>query len=174
MEEYPPLNLIRIKSPKKIDISRSPIKRIRKTEDENNDRNVFSPEESPILNNNGENTSRKSVSLLVYKGRTRGFSQKIKRYNKLADMIVSDIGTKEDCSETPTILNKNEIKPTCTYKSNKLFNRFNFNKRKKFRKKKVKFKRKFVEVIEVENYKKYNLNDYLNDSANSKCSCLVY
>ena len=42
------------------------------------------------------------------------------------------------------------------------------------KKKKVTFKNKFVNVIEVESYKKYNLNEELYDRADAKCACFIY
>ena len=42
-------------------------------------------------------------------------------------------------------------------------------------KKKVKFKDNFINVIEIESYKKYNVNNYFNNNNNSlKCSCDIF
>ena len=42
----------------------------------------------------------------------------------------------------------------------------------RFKKKKVSFKNKFVDVIEIESYKKYYNNFY--DNADAKCSCIIF
>ena len=47
--------------------------------------------------------------------------------------------------------------------------------KKKFKKKKLTFKKKFVDIVNIESYKKYNLNKSLNnDSEDTKCSCIIY
>ncbi len=155
---------------KKINIFRIPIRRNRNEKQKFN-KTDFSQGESSVSNLNEANTSRRSTSLSIYKGRTRGYSQKIRKHNNLAEFIVTNIESKDEVSEIPIVLNKNEIKATFTCKSNKSCNRYLFLKR---RRKKVNFKKKFVDVIDVENYKQYNINEYLYDYADAKCSCLIY
>ena len=160
-------------SPRKIDIFRSPIKRIRKKEVEKNDR--FDISSRIVTTSNGEaNTPRKSIPLSIYKARARGYSQKIRQHKDLTAFIIRDLEEKDEISENPPIFNKNTFRGI-SYKSNKSSNRFNFYKKNKLKRKKVHFRKQFVDVIEVENYKRYNINEYLYfDYADAKCSCLVY
>ena len=59
---------------------------------------------------------------------------------------------------------------------NKYINMNNINNTKKKKIKKVTFKKKLVDVIEIESFKKYNLeNDFNPDNkTDTKCSCIVY
>ena len=58
----------------------------------------------------------------------------------------------------------------------KYINMNNINSTKKKKIKKVTFKKKFVDIIEIESYKKYNLeNDFNSDyKTDTKCSCIVF
>ena len=146
--------------PKRIDIYRFPIRRHKKYKKEKSNRIEFIKDELSFSNQSEANTSRRS-SLSIYKGRTKGYNPKIRRNNNLSDFILSNnLSNRDEMSENTAVLNKIEIKGNDTIKSNKSSNRCLLLRRNRPRRKKVTFKRKFVEVIEVENYKKYNINEY--------------
>ena len=113
--------------------------------------------------NRNRNENKKTDTLLSEGRRKRVYSQKFKR-NKLG-LIIRDIEPKDETSESHSIYFKNYRTPIS--KSGKTLNRY--------RKKKVTFKNKLVCIIDVENYKKYNVNDDLyNKNADAKCTCLIY
>ena len=64
-------------------------------------------------------------------------------------------------------------------KSKKMNNSFNNNQDKSSRlkiktKKRVNFKKNFATIIKVESYKKYNVNNYINNIECINCSCIIY
>ena len=106
---------------------------------------------------------------LNLKEKRRFLSQKNVKFN---DLIISDIEANDEITISPQKLN--HLQRTPTTKSIKTTNQNGQSTKKRYRKKKVKFKHKFVNIINVESYKKYNINDRLYDSANAKCTCLIY
>ena len=170
-------NLSRLlNSPIKVDIYKNPVqKRYRKrSEDDNNFRFDFDTGKLIFMNKQRPKTPRKKDTFSFYKGRRRGYSLKNKRYYNINDLILNDIEPKDETSENPSINNKKTIQRASTFKSLKSLQRNNSLKRNRFRKKKVNFKPKLVDFIDVESYKKYNINKYLNDIGDAKCACLVY
>ena len=98
-------------------------------------------------------------------------------------MIISEIEPNEEDSENRTINNNNKDilgSPIPKFKSptNRALSSMNvlsYGRRIKAKKKKVNFKRKFVTVINIESYKKYNMeNNCLYDKAEAKCTCIVF
>lgn len=170
-------NLSRLlNSPSKVDIYKNRVqKRYRKrSEDDNNFRFDFDTGKLIFMNKQKPKTPRRKEPLSFFKGRNRGYSLKNKRYDNISDLILSDIEPKNETSKNPSINNKKTIQRTSTFKSLKSLQRNNSLKRNRFRKKKVNFKPKLVDFIEVESYKKYNINEYLYDNADARCACLVY
>ncbi len=160
----------------KVDIYKNTVqKRYRKrSEDENNFRFDFDTGKLIFMNKQRPKTPRKKDTFSFYKGRSRGYSLKNNRYYNINDLILNDIEPKDETSENPSINNKKTIQRASTFKSLKSLQRNNSLKRNRFRKKKVNFKPKLVDFIDVESYKKYNINKYLNDIGDAKCACLVY
>ena len=144
----------------KIEIYKSPnrkthIKKIKKVKFESDSDEEEEEEKIKKNKKNGFHTGRK-----------RGNSQRIKRAKEL---IISDY----DEINAEHILTNREMK-TPNIKSSKSVYQNNILK-KKFKKKKVTFKKKFVDIVNIESYKKYNLNKSLNnDSEDTKCSCIIY
>ena len=104
--------------------------------------------------------------------RRRNYSQKVKRNNE-TDFIISDIDPNE-ASDSRTLYN-GKPKERDLKRGNSLIHLNSLKRNKnRFKKKKVTFKNKFVDVIEVECFKKYNLNEHLYDRAEAKCSCFIY
>ena len=91
---------------------------------------------------------------------------------KYSNIIISDIDANDEQFFSPQKMNY--IQRTPTFKSIKSTNKNEPTKNNRYRKKKVHFKHKFVNIIEVESYKKYNINNGLYDNANAKCTCIIY
>ena len=167
-------------------IYKSRIRRIRKrSEDEKNYKFDFDRGNIIYLNDdkNTINDMKNNDSIVLYRERFHRFNHRAIRDNSITDMIISEIEQNEEKSDNRTINNnsKNILQsPIPKFKSptNKdlsSMNVMNFGRRKKLRKKKVNFKRKFVTIIDIESFKKYNMeNNCLNDKAEAKCTCLVY
>ena len=158
----------------------SPIIRYRKRiEDDNN----FLYERPKLFALNEEKNTyddmKKNDSILLYRERFRRYNHRNRKDNSISDMIISDIQPIEESNETRSIysnrnMNSPTIKMTPTSRGLSSLNIGNFSK-KRLRKKKVNFKRKFVTIINIESYKKYNLeNNCLNDKAHANCTCLIY
>ena len=118
---------------------------------------------------------KKAESLTSLEGRRRGYSQRVKRNNE-TDFIISDIDPKDEASDSRTLYNGKPKERGNSFKRGNSLIRLNSLKKNinRFKKKKVSFKNKFVNVVEVESYKKYNLNDELYDRADAKCTCFIY
>ena len=169
-------------------IYRKRIKRFRKrSEDEKNYNYDF--ERGKLIYNNDNiylnNDLKKNDSMILYRERERmrRFNHRVKRDNSISDMIISEIEQKEEESENRTINDNNKnilCSPIPKFKSptNRALssmNVMNFGRRIRAKKKKVNFKRKFVTIINIESFKKYNMeNNCFNDKAEAKCTCLIY
>jgi hypothetical protein len=167
-------------------IYRNRVRRFRKrSEDEKNYK--FDFERGKLLyfneDKNTYNDMRKNDSIILYRERMRRFNHRPKRDNSISDMIISEIEPNEESSDNRTI-NNNSRKILCSpiqkFKSPSKrtlssMNVMSFARKIKAKKKKVNFKRKFVTIIDIESYKKYNMeNNCFNDKAEAKCTCLVY
>ena len=130
-----------------------------------------SEDEKSFNNNNKVYDIKKTDSLSLYEGGRRHFSQRLRRNND-TDLIISDI-SKDEGSDNRTLFNCKPSTKISGFRSGKSIARLNSLKRNnKFGKKKVSFKHEFVDIIQVESYKKYNLALY--DNADAKCSCIIY
>ena len=150
-----------IDSQSKIDIYKSPKKTYRKRSD--NDLLRFDFDKGRLMLMNKYRNENQNPDNSITEGRKkRQYSHKIKRNNKI-DLIIKDIEPKDETSESHSIYFKNYIQRTPNSKSVKNLNKY------RYKKKKVTFKNKFVSIIDVENYKKYNVNEYLyNRNADAK------
>ena len=99
-------------------------------------------------------------------GRKRGNSHKIKKA-KANELIISDIDDKEKTMDKA--ISNPQLKIPKIKSCKTIFPL----KRHFKKKKKVTFKTKFVNIIEVESYKKYNVNMSSNDDDDAKCSCSI-
>ena len=158
-----------LNNPNKIDIFKSPVKKhiIKRSQSEK--KNIYNIDTGKFIFMEKSYSPRKNGS--PTKGKRRGYSQKNVRYNNI---IISDIDAKDEVSNGPQLYNNRYIQRTPTYKSIKSFYHENSLKKKRYRKKKVNFKNIFVDIVEVESFKKYNINDGLYDNANAKCTCSIY
>ena len=167
-------------------IYRNRVRRLRKiSEDEKNYKFDFERGKLIYFNDakNIYDDIRKNDSIILYRERMRRFNHRAKRDNSISDMIISEIEPNEESSDNRTI-NNNSRKILCSpiqkFKSPSKrtlssMNVMSFARKIKAKKKKVNFKRKFVTIIDIESFKKYNMeNNCLNDKAEAKCTCLVY
>ena len=167
-------------------IYRNRVRRLRKiSEDEKNYKFDFERGKLIYFNDdkNIYDDIRKNDSIILYRERMRRFNHRAKRDNSISDMIISEIEPNEDDTDNRTI-NNNSRKILCSpiqkFKSPSKrtlssMNVMSFARKIKAKKKKVNFKRKFVTIIDIESYKKYNMeNNCFNDKAEAKCTCLVY
>ena len=130
-----------------------------------------SEDDKSFPNNHKIYDIKKTDSLSLYEGRSRGFSHRLRR-NIDTDLIISDI-SKDEGSDNRTLFNGKHATKISGFRRGKSIARLNSLKRNnKFGKKKVSFKNGFVDIIQVESYKKYNLSLY--DNADAKCSCIIY
>jgi hypothetical protein len=167
-------------------IYRSRIRRFRKrSEDEKNYKYDFEKGKLIYFNDdkNTYNDIRKNDSIILYRERIRRFNHRAKRDNSVSDMIISEFEPNEEDSDNRTLNNNSRnilYSPIPKFQSPSKrtpssMNDMNFRRRIKTKKKKVNFKRKFVTIIDIESYKKYNMeNNCLNDKAEAKCTCLIY
>ena len=130
-----------------------------------------SEDDKSFHNNHKIYDIKKTDSLSLYEGRRRGFSHRLRRNND-TDLIISDI-SKDEGSDNRTLYNGKHATKISGFRSGKSISRlYSLKKNNKFGKKKVSFKNGFVDIIQVESYKKYNLALY--DNADAKCSCIIY
>ena len=167
-------------------IYRSRIRRFRKrSEDEKNYKFDFERGKLIYFNDdkNIYDDIRKNDSIILYRERIRRFNHRAKRDNSVSDMIISEFEPNEEDSDNRTLNNNSRnilYSPIPKFQSPSKrtpssMNDMNFRRRIKTKKKKVNFKRKFVTIIDIESYKKYNMeNNCLNDKAEAKCTCLIY
>jgi hypothetical protein len=167
-------------------IYRSRIRRFRKrSEDEKSYKYDFEKGKLIYFNDdkNTYNDIRKNDSIILYRERIRRFNHRAKRDNSVSDMIISEFEPNEEDSDNRTLNNNSRnilYSPIPKFQSPSKrtpssMNDMNFRRRIKTKKKKVNFKRKFVTIIDIESYKKYNMeNNCLNDKAEAKCTCLIY
>ena len=142
------------------------------------DRNaqIFSKRNEHILSynstfcNKDEKNGFKDENSLYFK-RRRGYSQNIKRETTTTDLIINDIDSNNDYYDKIGNSNRKWLKS----RSSKYEN-YKYKFKKRFiRKKIVTFKTKFVTIIEVESFKKYNINENLfNNNVDTICSCEIY
>ena len=127
--------------------------------------------EKSINNSNNIYNIKKADSLSLYEKGQRGYSfrHRIRRNND-TDLIISDI-SKDEVSDNSALYNIKSRAKLSGFKRGKSFVRLNSSKRNTKSGKKVSFKNSFVEIIQVESYKKYNIALY--DNADAKCSCLI-
>ena len=106
-----------------------------------------------------------------------------KRNQNISDILVNYSDNLEKNTSNNLSTNSNsKIKskvPSLRALSSLMFNQYinmnNINNTKKKKIKKVTFKKKLVDVIEIESFKKFNLENGFNidDRTNTKCSCFV-
>ena len=150
-----------------------------------NDFPRYDIEEEQTFKNNEEKTSRSigpAYSMQIYKNKIKALSIKVKKDNSSSDIISID-GNEKISDRHHFLTNKNKVKVppvpgifTSSIIINKGEKNTGKNKAKK-KKKKVTFKKKFVSYVDVESYKKYNMDNCIfndNNKADSKCACVIY
>ena len=99
---------------------------------------------------------------------------KNKKGNSLSDIILNDENNKgiSDNVTTNTNQNLNSPKSKSNPKVSKNIEKINSFQESKS-KKKVKFKKDFATIIQIQSYKKYNINKYCNNNS-INCSCAIF
>ena len=119
-------------------------------------------------------------SMIFYKDKFKKL-QKKKDYSS-SDMVTSSMDYNDKTTDSRSffinlkVKTKNKNKKNNSSMVNKIIG-LNTLKSKKKKIKKVSFKKIFVTYIDIESYKKYNMENYcLNakDKAESKCTCIVF
>ena len=131
------------------------------------------------ITNNVSRTSRYD-SMIFYKDKFKKL-QKKKDYSS-SDMITSSMDYNDKTTDSRSFVMNLKIKSKNNNSKNNssMINKIiglNKLKKKKKKIKKVSFKKVFVTYIDIESFKKYNMeNNCLNakDKAESKCTCLIF
>ena len=132
-------------------------------------------------------TSEDKNSIYEQKDESKFFQEKFEKKNKNQsknETFMNTVGNidksiSNDLSSSFSAKMKSKI-PSSRALSSLIFNKYinmnNINSTKKKKIKKVTFKKKIVDIIEIESYKKYNLeNDFNSDyKTDTKCSCIAF
>ena len=167
-------------------IYRNRVRRFRKrSEDEKNYKYDF--ERGKLIYFNDDKNlynDKNNDSIILYRERMHRFNHRAKRDNSISDMIISEIEPNEEDTDNRTINNNSSRNILCSpiqkfrtpsKRALSSMNVMSFARKIKTKKKKVHFKRKFVTIIDIESFKKYNIqNNCFYDKAEAKCTCLVY
>ena len=174
------LNLMKLKDESK-EISRK--KSSKKSVE--SDFSRYDIEDEEPFKNNEEKTSRNigpADSMQIYNNKIKALPINEKKDNSSSEIISID-GNEKISDNHHLYTNKNKVKVppvqgiNTSSKIIKKGEKNNGKNKEKKKKKKVTFKKKFVSYIDVESYKKYNMdNSILNDNnkADTKCSCVIY
>lgn len=151
-----------------------------KSEDRKIDR--YDLGKSQISNSNDEKFGHniaKCDSMVFYRDKIQKF-QKRKQFST-SDMITTSIDFNDKTTERFPFFTNLKIKTKNNYSkgNSSMLNKIiglNKIKYKKKKAKKVTYKKKFVTYIDVESYKKYNMENCCfngNDKTETKCTCLI-
>jgi hypothetical protein len=148
----------------------------------------FSPryeiKEDQPLKNYEIKTSKTLVqadSMILYKNRIKNIQMKNKKEKDSSDIFSLDCN--EKTSDTHSLLNNLKMKskiPTGKGLNSSLGNNEGGGNKMKLKKKKAKkvtFKKKFVSYVDIESYKKYNVDNSIfndNNKTETKCSCEIF
>ena len=155
---------------------------LEKSEESRNFRYELEPNRK-LSNTNDEkltNNVSKYDSMIFYKDKFKKL-QKNKNYSS-SDMITSSMDYNDKTTDSRSFVmnlkvkSKNNNSKNNSSMVNKIIG-LNKLKYKKKKMKKVSFKKVFVTYIDIESYKKYNMENYsldAKDKAESKCTCIVF
>ena len=136
-----------------------------------------------ISNTNDENIehdhSKKIDSMILYKDKIKNFQKK--RDNSSSDMLTCSADYNDKTNDNHYFTNmKMKSKMSGASKGSSMLNKIiglNKIKIKKKKNKKVTFKKKLVTYVDIESYKKYNMETSrfnANDKLDEKCTCLSF
>ena len=164
-----------LNSPSKIEVFKIPKKRcLRKKSEDTYFSYNYDLDKRKLFSSNKNKIADSVISTASI--RKRCLSQNKKRDE--VELIISDIDQKDDFSDIRPLTKQVQLSqrtPTLKPRSIFLLNSIKRSPNNRYRKKKiVSFKTKFVDIIEVESYKKYNINRLLNETNEAKCTCFIY
>ena len=126
----------------------------------------------------------KNDSMILYKNNIKQFQTNNNKDNASSILISSSVDGNERTSDSVSMFSnlrsKSNVPTSRTERTNTTFNKYAIISKIKLRKnkgKKVTFKKQFIIYVDIENYKKYNLeNCYVNgsDKAQANCACIIY
>ena len=127
----------------------------------------------------------KNDSMILYHEKIKDVHRKNKRELSASEIITNANDNNEQYKDIVSILSNSKMKskvhhPSRPYSSLMDSKYIKLNKikiGKKRKAKKVTFKKNFTEVVDVESYKKYNLennNISHTDKSNTKCTCFIF
>ena len=128
------------------------------------------------------NENPKIDSMTLYKNKLKKIEKNNKREYSASEIMMTTKDDNEKNTDNNPILSKMKMvskvsssKELDSLMNNKFINLRSIKINKK-RAKKVTFKKNFVNIVEIESYKKYNIDNNLtpNDKADTKCTCLIF
>ena len=128
------------------------------------------------------NENPKIDSMTLYKNKLKRLEKNNKREYSASEIMMTTKDDNEKNTDNNPILSKMKMvskvsssKELDSLMNNKFINLRSIKINKK-RIKKVTFKKNFVNIVEIESYKKYNIDNNLtpNDKADTKCTCLIF
>ena len=128
------------------------------------------------------NENPKIDSMTLYKNKLKKLEKNNKREYSASEIMMTTKDDNEKNTDNNPILSKMKMvskvsssKELDSLMNNKFINLRSIKINKK-RAKKVTFKKSFVNIVEIESYKKYNIDNNLtpNDKADTKCTCLIF
>ena len=128
------------------------------------------------------NENPKIDSMTLYKNKLKKLEKDNKREYSASEIMMTTKDDNEKNTDNNPILSKMKMvskvsssKELDSLMNNKFINLRSIKINKK-RAKKVTFKKNFVNIVEIESYKKYNIDNNLtpNDKADTKCTCLIF
>lgn len=128
------------------------------------------------------NENPKIDSMTLYKNKLKKLEKNNKREYSASEIMMTTKDDNEKNTDNNPILSKMKMvskvsssKELDSLMNNKFINLRSIKINKK-RAKKVTFKKNFVNIVEIESYKKYNIDNNLtpNDKADTKCTCLIF
>ena len=128
------------------------------------------------------NENPKIDSMTLYKNKLKRLEKNNKREYSASEIMMTTKDDNEKNTDNNPILSKMKMvskvsssKELDSLMNNKFINLRSIKINKK-RAKKVTFKKNFVNIVEIESYKKYNIDNNLtpNDKADTKCTCLIF
>ena len=134
-----------------------------------------------ISNTNDENIGHnlgKLDSMIFYKDKIKNF-QKKKDYSS-SDMLTCSADCNDKTNDSRCLVNmKMKTKMNSTSKGSMLSKIIGLSniKVKKKKTKKVTFKKKFVTYVDIESFKKYNMENFCSnakDKIEEKCTCFIF
>jgi hypothetical protein len=129
------------------------------------------------------NNNSKNDSMILYRDKLKKFQRKNRREFSESEIMMSSEKINDKNTDNYSYISMGKLKSK--YPTSRQINSLNINKfvnisklkiGKKDKKKKVTFKKAFATIIEVESFKKYNVeNNMLNKSQkdSTKCTCSI-